>query len=93
MKLQYDEALSTFAFKFNLRRYIKARAAPTLQVRTTPGPEGIRSSGDAVTPKDTFNEDEKMAVSPAVARAASKWMSKVAGSKAGAYTRPLFGSA
>ena len=61
---------------------LKARAAPTLQVRTTPGPEGIRGSGDAVTPRDTSNEAEQMSVSPAVAKAASKWMSKVHGSKA-----------
>ena len=27
MKLQYDELLSSFAFKFNLRRYIKAAVA------------------------------------------------------------------
>ena len=29
MKLKYDEALSNFAFKFNLRRFCKLQAAKT----------------------------------------------------------------
>ena len=30
MKLEYDETLSKFAFKFNLRHYTKAKDAPAI---------------------------------------------------------------
>jgi hypothetical protein len=36
LKLNYDEPLSTFAFKFNLRRYIKHVAALSPHLRVEP---------------------------------------------------------
>jgi len=57
LKLKYDEVLSRFAFKFNLRRYIKASEAAFRQVRRR-GAGG--ASGGGGNPEAVFAAGAKV---------------------------------